>query len=156
MVSRKPGLSPAGRFDAFRLAAKGESLAGEIDASTLDRLADRLAPDAGPAPIAWRIDGEHDALRRPILCLTIEGSLPLVCQRCLQPLSAPIAQQTRLLLARDEAELGLLDAEEPEVVLAATPIQARTLIEDEILLSLPLAPRHADGECPEGGALRKT
>ena len=149
MVNRDPGLARAGRFDAFRMAAEGDSLGGEFDASTLARVVDRLAPGAGPAPIAWRIAGDHDAFQRPMLSVTIEGSLPLVCQRCLQPFAAPIAQQTRLLLAQDETQLGLLDAEDPEVVLAATPIDARTLVEDEILLSLPLAPRHAEGQCPE-------
>ena len=148
MVNRDPGLAPASRFDAFRMAAEGGSLAGEFDASTLARVVDRLAPGAGPAPIAWRVAGDHDALQRPMLSVTIEGSLPLVCQRCLQPFAAPIVQQTRLLLARDETELRVLDAEEPEVVLAAAPIDVRTLVEDEILLSLPFVPRHAEGQCP--------
>ena len=150
MVNRSPGLARVGRFDAFKMAAEGDSLAGEFDASTLARVVDRLAPGAGPAPIAWRIAGDHDAFQRPMLSVTIEGSLPLQCQRCLQPLAAPIAQQTGLLLAHDETELGLLDAEEAEVVLAAAPLDARTLIEDEVLLSLPFAPRHAEGQCPAG------
>ena len=148
MASRDPGLTRSGRFDAFRLAAKGNSLTGEIDASTLERVADHLASGAGPARIAWRIDGDHDPMQRPMLRVTVEGSLPLACQRCLQPFSLPIRQETRLLLAANEAELELLDAEEPEVVLASTPIDARTLIEDEILLSLPFVARHSEGSCP--------
>jgi uncharacterized protein len=146
MANREPGLTRSGRFDAFTLAAKGGSLAGETDASTLERVADRVA--AGPARIAWRIEGQHDPMQRPMLRVTIEGSLPLVCQRCLQPFALPIRQETRLLLAADETELELLDAEEPEVVLASTPIDASTLIEDEILLSLPFVARHAEGSCP--------
>jgi uncharacterized protein len=149
-VKRDSGLARAGRFDAFRMAAEGDTLAGEFDASTLARVVDRLAPGAGPAPIAWRIAGDHDAFQRPMLSVTIEGSLPLQCQRCLQPFATAIAQQTGLLLAHDETELGLLDAEEAEVVLAAAPLDARTLVEDEVLLSLPFAPRHAEGQCPEG------
>ena len=147
MANRDSGLSRSGRFDAFGLAAKSGRLTGEIDAAMLARLADRLAAGTGPTPIAWRIDGEHDPVGRPLLRVTIEGSLPLVCQRCLQPFALPIRQETRLLLAADEAELELLDAEEPEVVLASTPLDARTLIEDEILLSLPFVPRHAEGSC---------
>ena len=152
MVNRNPGLARVGRFDAFKMAAEGGSLAGEFDASTLARVVDRLAPGAGTAPIAWRIAGDHDAFQRPMLSVTIEGSLPLLCQRCLEPFVAPIVQQTRLLLAHDETELGLLNVEEPEVLLAAAPIDARTLVEDELLLSLPLAPRHAEGQC--SGAVR--
>ena len=63
--------------------------------------------------------------------------MPLVCQRCLQPFAATIAQQTDLLLARNEAELARLDAEETEVVLANTTLDPLTLVEDELLLSLP-------------------
>jgi uncharacterized protein len=148
MANRDSGLSRSGRFDAFRLAEKDGSLAGEIDARTLERVVDRLVAGDAPVRIAWRIDGAHDPVQRPMLRVTIEGSLPLACQRCLQPFELPIRQQTGLLLAANEDELELLDAEEPEVVLASAPIDARTLIEDEILLSLPFVPRHAEGSCP--------
>jgi uncharacterized protein len=73
----------------------------------------------------------------------------VICQRCLQPFALPVVQQTELLLARTQAELETLDAGEAEVVLAAAPLDALTLIEDEILLSLPFAPTHAEGQCPE-------
>jgi uncharacterized protein len=53
-----------------------------------------------------------------------------------------------LLLARDDAELKRLDAEESEVLPAAVPLDAMTLVEDEILLWLPFAPRHPEGQCP--------
>jgi len=74
--------------------------------------------------------------------------VPLVCQRCLQPFDFAVAQQTGLLLAREEAELEALDAGEAEVVLAAAPLDALTLVEDEVLLSLPFAPSHDEGQCP--------
>jgi uncharacterized protein len=139
------------RFDAFKLAADGASLSGEVDARTLQRLADRLASGEAPAPVAWDITGIRDARRRPALIVAVEASLPFVCQRCLQMFDAELSQRTRLLLARDDAELKRLDADEfDEVLLAATPLDARTLVEDEILLSLPIAPHHSDGRCLPG------
>jgi len=150
MVKQGPGSTRKARFDAFRLAADGEELSGELDARTLERTGERLASGTGVAKIRWRIAGDHDALQRPALAVTIEGTLPLVCQRCLQVFDLPIVQQTRLLLAHDEAELTRLDGDESEVVLAATPLDARTLVEDEVLLSLPFAPHHLDGQCPAG------
>jgi len=148
MVNRGAGATKAGRFDAFDLAARGERLEGEVDLMRRARVADRLAPMTVATPIAWNIAGGHDASGRPTLSVGIEGSLPLVCQRCLQPFDFPVAQQTELLLAREEAELEALDAGEAEVVLAAAPLDVLTLIEDEILLSLPFAPSHAEGQCP--------
>jgi len=152
----------AGRFDAFDLAARGESIAGDVDAARRPRLADRLAPTTASAPIAWRIVGGHDALARPMLTVTIEGSLPLICQRCLRPFDWALAQRSELLLAREETELEQLDAGEPEVLLATSFLDATSLVEDEILLALPFAPRHAEGAClasPEliaGSAVAKT
>jgi uncharacterized protein len=71
----------------------------------------------------------------------------MTCQRCLSSFAVPVAQETVLLLARNERELARLDAEEPEVVLAETPLEPSALVEDELLLSLPFAPRHATAEC---------
>ena len=151
-VKRSAGSTVGGRFDALDLAARGEALAGEVDVSRRPRVADRLAPKTISASIAWRIVGARDALGRPMLAVTVEGNLPLECQRCLQPFDAPIAQRSELLLARDDAELKRLDAEDAEVLPAAAPLDAMTLVEDEILLWLPFAPRHPEGQCPAGVA----
>ena len=142
------GGSVRGRFDAFRLAARGEALGGEVDMTSRTRVRDRLAQTAGAAIVSWRIQGGHDALGRPALTLTVQGNLPLECQRCLQAFDTAIELQSELLLARDEAELAKLDAEEGEVLLASTPLDAMTLVEDELLLSLPFAPMHAEAQCP--------
>jgi uncharacterized protein len=91
--------------------------------------------------------GGSNAQGRPALTLTLAGSVPLVCQRCLQPFAAIVDQSTELLLARSEAELARLDVEEIEVVLATDRLDPLTLVEDELLLSLPFSPRHADGQC---------
>lgn len=136
-----------GRFDAFEVSAAGADLGGEIDARSLPRAAELLAAGAEAVPLAWRITGGRDALGRPLLSVRLDGAVPLVCQRCLQKFVATLAQQTGLLLARDEAELARLDAEETEVVLANTTLDPRNLVEDELLLSLPLSPRHGEEEC---------
>ena len=82
------------------------------------------------------------------MTIDLEGEVPLECQRCLGPLRWPVVQQTELLLAHDEAELARLDADtESEVVLAEGPLDPLSLVEDELLLVLPFAPRHPDGQC---------
>jgi len=138
----------AGRFDAFRLAARGEAIAGQVDIAARERIADRLAPRRSAEPIAWRIEGGRDALARPMLTITLRGGVGLTCQRCLQRFDLELDQRSEVLIAHDDAELRRLDAEEREVVLASTPLDALTLIEDEVLLSLPFAPMHP-GECPD-------
>jgi uncharacterized protein len=129
------------RFDAFRLAGARGTIEGRIDPSALPRLADRIAGDGGS--VGWSIDGTEDVQGRPALDVHVTGRVPLTCQRCLGTMEQPVEQVTRLLLARDEADLVRLDdASEDEVVLARAPLDPVDLVEDELLLTLPFAPRH--------------
>jgi uncharacterized protein len=155
-VKRDRGGRAQERFDALELAETGGIITGEVDPAELSRLGDRLAPadDGSRARIAWRIAGGHDALGRPMLVLSLEGAVFLVCQRCLKSFAVRVEQETMLLLARDEAELAVLDDAELEVILAKLPVDPVTLVEDELLLSLPFSPRHGEQQCAGASALR--
>jgi uncharacterized protein len=139
----------AGHFDGFGVAAQHGVIAGRVDVAAMPRVADVLAANGGPAEIDYRITGGADAAGHPALEVSVSGALPLTCQRCLQPFRWPVEQTTLLLLARDERELARIDEEdhEHEVVLADAPLDAMTLIEDELLLTLPFVPRCPDTEC---------
>ena len=148
-------MSRDGRFDAFDLSARGAVLEGVVDAGSLPRMADSVADEGGTSRVGWTITGTADAMGRPALEIGLNGVVPLECQRCLREYDGPVAQVTLLLLARDERELARLDAEdEHEVVLAAAPLDALELVEDELLLTLPFAPRCGRPECvgAAGGA----
>ena len=138
------------KLDAFRLARDRGVLEGTVDAHTLARVADVLGE--GPANVGWRIEGTSDAEGRAALDIEVRGNVSLTCQRCLDDFDWPIEQHTEVLLARDERELAALDAQSSsEVVLAERPLHALTLVEDELLLALPFAPRHPDGACRVDG-----
>jgi uncharacterized protein len=144
MVSRNKDFP--GRLDAFRLAGERGVIEGTVDAQHLPRVIDLLGE--GPATIAWRIEGAADAMGRPALTIGLNGAVTLTCQRCLADFEWPIDQRTEVLLARDEREMAALDAESSaEVVLARGPVDPLMLVEDELVLALPFAPRHPDDAC---------
>ena len=146
MTKRLSSEGTRGRFDAFRLARERGFLEGSVDAAALPRVAGTLQDR--PAPIAWRIEGTQDTLGRPALTIALDGDIELECQRCLQAQTWPVHTRTVLVLARDDADLARLDTDsDDEVVLAAAPLDPAQLVEDELVLALPYAPRHADGEC---------
>ena len=135
------------RFDAFKLSARGGSISGSLDARSLPNVADSLAPGDDPVRVDWTIEGLASAEGRPALAIAIEAEVPLVCQRCLGRMAWKVSQSTEVLLAHDEGELASLDeGSEGEVILADRPLDAATLVEDELVLTLPFAPRH-EGEC---------
>ena len=148
-MKRDAGRQAPTRFDALKLAERGESIAGAVETSRLPRLADRAVrpSDAEEARIEWSIAGGRDVQGCPALTVALAGQIFVSCQRCLRPLAVAVSQQTELLLARSEAELARLDADEQEVILASAPLDALTLIEDELLLSLPFAPCHEKDAC---------
>jgi len=134
------------RLDAFQLARERGVVEGSIDAHALPRVDDVLGE--GRATIAWRIEGTADASGRPALSIELSGAVPLTCQRCLGDFEWPVDQRTSVLLARDDRELAALDGDsDAEVVLAGKPVEPLALVEDELVLALPFAPRHPEGAC---------
>ena len=142
-------------FDAFRAAERREVRTGAVDARDLPRVGDRLADDEAvpgraraAAEVAWSIVGGKSVDGRAALKLALTGSLPLICQRCLQPMDWPLDHGSEVLLARNEGELAALDeASEQEVLLVVGPVDPHSLVEDELVLTIPFVPRH-EGDCP--------
>ena len=136
--------------------ASGGRLEGEISVARLERLSDLLADTAGTLQAA--LTGEIDGDGHPCLRLQIVGTLQLRCQRCLERLELPVAIDSLLRLV-DELEVATegeeeeLDATAPDVIVAEKEFAVLPLFEDELLLSLPLAPRHKRCEAPSGGDL---
>jgi uncharacterized protein len=141
------------RLDVVRLAVAGETVTGELGPSALQRLtAD--APLTGDEPVHWAATGEQ---RRPLgaapqtwLHLSARATVTLTCQRCLQPLTEALKVDRWLRFVADEAQAERLDEESEEDVLALPSlglVDLPALVEDELILALPIVPRHET--CPQ-------
>ncbi|HET7199726.1 MAG TPA: DUF177 domain-containing protein [Burkholderiales bacterium] len=71
----------------------------------------------------------------------MRGSIDLLCQRCLEPLRLPLAIDAELQLAGSPREILEAD-DEIDRVLASRHMSIGELVEDEVMLALPMAPRH--------------
>ena len=143
------------RLDVEAFAKEGAELAGEWPLPALDRLADAAHADAKPADgdvARWLARGESRPVRggppQTWLHLAADTRLSLVCQRCLGPLDTPVEAERSFLFVADEDTAAQLDADTEDDVLALSrTLDLRALVEDELLLALPLVPRHE--LCPE-------
>lgn len=135
-------------IDSISFAKKSESLQGKIAVSSLKRVRDDLASSQGE--IEFRLQGGLDGRKRPSLTLSISGRVTLTCQRCLADMAHALDLKSQLVLVASDAQLPNLDDEDAEVdvVLASSKMNILELLEDEIILALPLAPKH-DFECVE-------
>lgn len=138
-------------IDALDFARDAGARHGKIPISALERLQDYLTDNLGS--LQYAIAGALDEEGRPVLRIKIHGVINLRCQRCLETLVHVLDINTSLLLARDEDELLRLDEDEAvDCVLARHDLSVLALIEDEVILSLPLSPRHTEEECAIAGS----
>ena len=136
-------------IDSLEFARIGQALHGSLPVPGLKRLRECLAEAFGE--VEFMVKGGHDPRRRPTLSVDINGTLRLQCQRCLGALEYPLRLSNTLrLVSAGEAAAGDLDEEDAEWIEASAELDVAALVEDEILLSLPYAPRHEEGQCGQG------
>jgi|SRR5690349_26354 uncharacterized protein len=131
-------------IDGFEFALAGATQQGVLPLSGFERLRDLLASDEGE--VAYELKGVRDERARPGLRLRVQGTLQLRCQRCLGPLAFAVSADELLVLAATQAEIDADpgDVDSPDRVLAAKDMAVGELVEDELILVLPYAPRHPE------------
>jgi uncharacterized protein len=133
-------------IDSLDFARRGGELSGEVPVAELPRMTDLLADSEGK--ISYVLRGLAGKDGNPQLELIVDGVCNLRCQRCLNALTYPIKLVARLRLV-SEGEVDNTDIEDDEVdsIPAEKRLDILALLEEELLLSLPIAPKHGLGEC---------
>lgn len=134
-----------------RSARDAERLEGEWPLRDLPRLAE-VDVSEGPAP---RVHWSAQAELRPVLGgegeiwlhLQAQAEVAMACQRCLASVRTPVSVDRWIRFVTGEAQAEALDAESEDDVLALPRwLDLAELVEDELLLALPIVPRHET--CP--------
>lgn len=133
-------------IDSIDFAKNGKEISGEAPLAEMTRLLDMLENPQGF--LSYTVRGGMSSFGVPLLDISMAGQVQLCCQRCLNAMDYPVSLEERLLL-RDQASLDALgdDEEEFDSILAEAHLDVLNILEEEILLSLPIAPRHESGDC---------
>jgi uncharacterized protein len=134
-------MPPDPPLDALGLAGAGTVVERHYPIAGFDRLGDYLAQADGTAEVRLALSMSDGT---PVGTLSLRAEVMLVCQRCLRPVRQELASQAQLAFAPREDALLPADHE----VIPGDPrrVDLALLVEDELLLSLPLIARHAAGE----------
>lgn len=140
------------RLDVRRFAEEGAELEASDDLARYQRLKAETQPGEDPRAVHWHVRGEmlnpHHHQPQVWLHLEADATLPLVCQRCLRPVDVPLEVVRSFRFVADEATAAAEDDEAEEDLLALSrSFDLLELVEDELLMELPVAPRH--DVCPE-------
>lgn len=142
------------RLDIKPLITDAQTVQGQTPVVQFERLHELVMTEHMPteASVAWQFQGEL----RPVTGgapemwgrLAADVEVALVCQRCLGPVREHLSLDRWVRFVNTEEEAEALDAELEDDVLALPRwLNILELIEDELILGMPLVPRH--GVCPK-------
>ena len=145
-------------------ADTGFEWSGEVDPNSFERLATTLSAehDQSNTQLNAELYRRNNVLH---LAFTLTGDVWLTCQRCLQPIAIDLSDDYNIALLENDSQVRLVNDEQDyllldEIVTEQSPerlLPCKKLVEDEILLKTPMAPKHDDcemsveqfGEIPE-------
>lgn len=156
MQARSTDFKPE-RLDVPAFASVGGELSGTTPIASMDRLSQSAHAShdgqtiASEGCVQWAVTGElRERVGTPPqvwLHVTAEAALPMTCQRCLQPVMEALAVDRWFRFVSSESEAAELDeTAEEDVLVLNRRFKLLELIEDELLLALPLIARHET--CP--------
>lgn len=136
-------------IDPAKFARGRSELRGQLRLAELPRVVPELYDADYGGIVDYTVSGFETAKREPALRLGLSGSFGLRCERCLNRLEFALDVQRAIVLAQGLDEFTPVDDEDEttDTIPAVARLDLRALLEDEVLLNLPMAPRHAEGEC---------
>lgn len=138
-------------IDPWRLATSGKEISGDLAVISLKRLSDLTANDNGMIHVDFH--AVKDEQNRVFIRGKIEAELDLICQLCLNAMHQQLNMEIDWLIVHsDQQQLEELENYDP-VVVEEDRFNIKDLIEDELILNLPIAPSHnLDEGCQKHGS----
>lgn len=137
----------ADRLDVKAFAKAAGVLSGQDLLSEYERLLEESSEQGADRPVHWEAQGElrvdASGHEQVWLHLRAEVSLPLVCQRCMGPVDILVKVDRSFRFVASEAAAEAQDEEaEEDLLVLSRDFSLQALVEDELLMELPVVPRH--------------
>lgn len=133
------------RVDHRKLVNDQAILQGTIPLHRFTRLVQSLERDAGD--LNARLEFRKGGKRRTLVVGRANVEVSLICQACLDSLVYSLDVEVRLNLVNSDSDLLELDLSENGLVVESNLAVLVDLFEDELIVNLPMVPRHEDGKC---------
>ena len=133
------------------LGRRQAQLNGKIEIGRLTRLCELLMSDKGS--VSARFEFSQQGVDRTTVDLSYKGTLDLVCQRCLESVTEEISGRVLFVILEDDSMVSSAPEDHEPIVLSGIRCQPAEIVEDELIISLPLVARHS--QIDECGSLVK-
>ncbi|MHB8741738.1 MAG: YceD family protein [Sulfuricaulis sp.] len=133
-------------IDPVQLAERGARLSGTLSLKAMPRLAQVCSDATGDVIVDLAFE-RSEAERVPVMYGTLRACLRVTCQRCLEDMDLELNASPWLILLKSAAGHDSLE-QEPDILVADKPVSLNALVEDELLLVLPMVCLHELSRCP--------
>ncbi len=141
-------------IDNVAFAKKNEHLAGKLTLADCPRLSELLkdttknvqSTNSNVDSISYTLQGKTDAVGQHYLHLTLAAKLTTTCQRCLSEMPLKLTLSFNYLIGEIsdiDVEASDIDgSDDIDLQQASQNMDIIALIEDEIIMAMPIAPIH--------------
>ncbi|MCE3268519.1 MAG: metal-binding protein [Burkholderiales bacterium] len=131
-------------IDNVDFAKKLQTTSGNIDTQNLIRASELLEELSGN--LQYTISGYINNKNKPVLTVQVCGKIMTLCQNCLEKLDISIdcTNDVPIFYTESDMDNALFgdEAEYTDGILADAHLDIQSFIEDELIMSLPIAPKH--------------
>ena len=140
---------PVKLFNPERSAREMHEYIGEVPISDFSRLMKVVASDKGHVNARMQFSFEKGKIA--IISLKINAEIELICQRTLNPFMYAIDSQIELAAVGSEKQMEYLSDHYEPVIIQDGLLDPKDIIEEEILLAIPVIPKSRLNDCDSSG-----
>lgn len=133
--------------DPLSWAEAGHRLQGRLRVSGMSRLQASLYSVDEDAEVDIDLQGGIDEQGIRYLRGWVQGVLTVPCQRCLQAMALTVDSRVAVGLVNGHSQADDLPEPYEALVLDSRTIPLAKIVEDELLLALPIVAMHAEPDC---------
>lgn len=137
--------------DPRKLADRSISLAGELPLLQFSRVCEMLTSTAGHVRAEFAFS--RDEQKVAVMQLKLESEVRMICQRCLDEAVVPVSGEYLYAIVIPGTDALHLPKGYDVLEVGEEPLDLLALIEDELLLALPIVPMHPPEECQQPAGL---
>ena len=137
------------RVNHRKLATEKRKLEGTLPLTSFTRLIESLESDQGE--VSARLEFRKARKQTTLLVGEVRSIVSLECQNCLTPMQYELTASLRHYIVKDEEALFKLDEEDDGIVCEEDLVDIADLLEDELILALPMVARHTEADCQVEG-----
>jgi uncharacterized protein len=135
------------RVDPHALARENICLEGAIALSKLNRLAQCLSHTDGEVQVSLTFHlGKKE---RVVIFGALNAVVSMECQYCLEPVELEIQADVELVIGDTDDQVRELSSDADAILLTGRNVPLASIIEDDLILGLPMVARHDSGDCLE-------